>query len=105
MQSAMVVDIGNHKMTHKQANCDACAIIIAPGYIETESHKVGNKAICTTCKNQLEKFGFLQLTENTRLMADGKVVGRYIWDGLNRRPNPAYSVKAKPKEDNGNRTN
>ena len=46
--------------------------------MEVKSYPVGDKVVCSHCLKNLKDWGCLQLTDDTRLMATGKVEPRYL---------------------------
>lgn len=55
--------------------CDSCHTQMSTqyGYMEDFARKVGNYSICGCCDGELEKKGFLHITNFQYLMPDGSV--------------------------------
>lgn len=54
--------------------CDTCHICIGYEFEEHYTTTVGEKELCGFCYSHLEKYGFLQLTEQYRFLPDGSTI-------------------------------
>jgi hypothetical protein len=59
----------------KEPKCRSCRIVMAPAYgsLEGFARKVGIFSICTGCNYEINRKGFLHISETQYLMPSGRV--------------------------------